>query len=201
MRDRLPLVLSITALLVAVLGATPLGRAAYDAVVIPKHSVGTIQLKRAAVGSAQLKHNAVTASRIAPNAIRTGQIVNGSLLAEDFKPDQLPQGPKGDKGDKGAKGDPGESATKLWASIASTGTIVNQQGATASAKIGTGSYIVDFDQDVSKCAVLATQSFFTNGYASARPDAGAATRVRVSTWATSSTNVPVDASFYVAVFC
>jgi hypothetical protein len=56
-----------------------------------------------AVGTAQLKHNAVTASRIAPNAIRTAQIVNGSLLAEDFKPDQLPQGPKGDKGDKGDK--------------------------------------------------------------------------------------------------
>jgi hypothetical protein len=86
-----------------VLGATPLGSAAY-AVVVPKHSVGTAQLKRGAVGTAQLKHNAVTALRIAPNAIRTAQIVNGSLLAEDFKPDQLPQGPKGAKGDRGEPG-------------------------------------------------------------------------------------------------
>jgi hypothetical protein len=105
MRNRLPLVLSATALVVSLLGATPLGRAAYSAV-LPRSSVGTLQLKR----------NAVTASKIAPNAIRTGQVVNGSLLTADFKPGQIPQGPKGDKGDKGDKGndgDPGVSGYEL----------------------------------------------------------------------------------------
>lgn len=96
MRDRLPMIVSITALLVAVLGATPIGEAAWNQVV-PRNSVGTIQLKR----------NAVKSSKLAPNTVRTGQVVNSSLLVEDFKPGQLPAGPKGDKGDKGNKGDRG----------------------------------------------------------------------------------------------
>jgi hypothetical protein len=96
MRNRLPLVISIAALVVSVLGSTPLGRAAYDAAV-PRNSVGSLQLKR----------NAVTSSKIAPNAIRGSQVVDGSLLTGDFKAGQIPQGPKGDKGDKGQKGDQG----------------------------------------------------------------------------------------------
>jgi hypothetical protein len=99
MRDRLPLILSTTALIVAAFGSTPLGQAAYDAVV-PNNSVGT----------SQLRHNAVTAGKIAPNAIRTGHVLNGSLLEADFKPGQLPAGPQGPKGDKGAKGDKGDPA-------------------------------------------------------------------------------------------
>ena len=96
MRHRLPLIFSTTALLVAVLGVTPLGEAAYNAVV-PKNSVGTLQLKR----------NAVTSSKLAPNTVRTGQIVDASLLTDDFKPGQIPQGPKGDKGSKGDRGPAG----------------------------------------------------------------------------------------------
>jgi hypothetical protein len=96
MRNRLPMALSITALFVAVLGITPLGDAAYNAVV-PRNSVGTLQLQR----------NAVKAAKIAPNAIRTGHVLDGTLLTSDFKTGQIPQGPKGDKGDKGDKGEPG----------------------------------------------------------------------------------------------
>lgn len=93
MRARLPMIFSITALLVAVLGATPLGKAAYNAAV-PRNSVGTLQLQR----------NSVKAAKIAPNAVRTGHVLDGSLLVQDFKAGQIPQGPKGEKGDKGDKG-------------------------------------------------------------------------------------------------
>jgi len=96
MRDRLPMIFSTTALLVAVLGVTPLGGAAYHAVV-PRNSVGTLQLQR----------NAVKGAKIAPSAVRTGHVLDGTLLVQDFKPGQIPQGPKGDKGDKGDKGAPG----------------------------------------------------------------------------------------------
>lgn len=99
MGNRVNSVLSLTALLVAVLGVTPLGEAAYNAVV-PRNSVGTLQLQR----------NAVKAAKIAPNAIRGGHVLDGTLLTADFKAGQIPQGPKGDKGDKGDKGNPG--ATK-----------------------------------------------------------------------------------------
>jgi hypothetical protein len=97
MRDRLPMVFSITALVVAVLGVTPLGEAAWSQV-LPRNSVGTLQLKR----------NAVTSSKLAPNTVRTRQVVNSSLLADDFKSGQLPAGAKGEKGDKGNKGDRGD---------------------------------------------------------------------------------------------
>jgi len=94
---RLPLVLSATALAVAVLGTTPLVATAQN-----------VAFPRSSVGSAQLKRNAVTAAKIAPDAVRAAHVQNGSLLAADFKPGQLPQGPKGDKGDRGEEGDKGE---------------------------------------------------------------------------------------------
>jgi hypothetical protein len=90
---KLPLVLSSTALAVAVLGTTPLAAIAQNAV-FPRNSVGSVQLKR----------GAVTAAKIAPDAVRSAHVQDGSLLAKDFKPGQLPQGPKGDKGDQGVPG-------------------------------------------------------------------------------------------------
>ncbi len=99
MKNRLPLVISIAALVVAVLGATPLGQAAYNAVV-PANSVGALQLRNGAVTEAKLRGDAVT----------SGKVKNRSLKAIDFAVGQLPAGPAGAKGDKGDKGDPGPAA-------------------------------------------------------------------------------------------
>jgi hypothetical protein len=83
---------AVTALAVAVLGATPLGHAAAR-VVLPTNSVGATQIKK--------------------DAVTSGKVKNGSLLAADFKAGQLPsgaigpQGPKGDAGAPGAQGEPG----------------------------------------------------------------------------------------------
>jgi hypothetical protein len=93
MKTKLPIVLSTTALVVAVLGITPLAAIAQNAAFPPN-----------SVGSAQLKRNAVGPAKIAPNAIRTAHVLDGSLLASDFKPGQIPQGPKGDRGEQGAAG-------------------------------------------------------------------------------------------------
>lgn len=95
MSSRLALAMSATALVVALLGSTPLGHALASQV--PRNSVGPLQIKRNAVGP----------QKIAPNAVRTSHVLDGSLLTADFKPGQIPQGPKGDKGDKGNKGDEG----------------------------------------------------------------------------------------------
>jgi len=89
-----------------VLGITPLGEAAYNAVV-PRNSVGTLQLQR----------NAVKAAKIAPNAIRSGHVLDGTLLTSDFKAGQIPQGPKGDKGDKGDTGAPGVSGYEIVSQV------------------------------------------------------------------------------------
>jgi len=85
-RSKVSIVISLSALVVAVFGAAPLGRAAAE-MVVPKSSVGTKQLKKAAVTSLKVK--------------------DGSLLAADFKAGQLPAGPQGPKGDTGPSGPKG----------------------------------------------------------------------------------------------
>jgi hypothetical protein len=97
MRDRLPIILSSTALLVALFGATPLGEAAYNAVV-PKNSVGAQQLRKGAVTNAKIRGDAVT----------SGKVKNRSLRAIDFAVGQLPAGPAGPPGSKGSKGEKGD---------------------------------------------------------------------------------------------
>lgn len=98
MRDRLPLILSATALAVAVLGTTPLGEAALDAVPVPL-------AKRAYL--ADTAKNAVKVNNIRANRTPTA----GQLLPLDqagkFPASVGAIGPKGDKGDKGSKGDKG----------------------------------------------------------------------------------------------
>ncbi len=86
MKLRLPIVLSVVALVTVLLGSTPLGQAARN-LVIPRASVGTLQLKNNAVTSAKVK--------------------NFSLLAVDFKRGQLPRGAQGPAGAAGAAGAPG----------------------------------------------------------------------------------------------
>jgi hypothetical protein len=97
-RDRLPLVLSSTALVVAVFGATPLGEAALNA--IPRASVGTDQLKANAVTSAKVKDR--------------------TLRSVDFAVGALPAGAQGAKGDPGPKGDAGPR-TPSWGDAAGPG--------------------------------------------------------------------------------
>jgi hypothetical protein len=83
MRQRLPTVLSVTALVVAVFGSTPLGTAARN-IVLPRGSVGTVQLRNNAVTGAKVK--------------------NFSLVAADFKLGQVPRGPVGPAGPAGPAG-------------------------------------------------------------------------------------------------
>lgn len=95
---RTPIALSLSALVLAVLGASPVGQAARNAV-LPHGSVGTVQLKK--------------------NAVTSAKIMNGSLVPADFKPRTLKAGPQGQPGpagpagatgatgETGAKGDPG----------------------------------------------------------------------------------------------
>jgi hypothetical protein len=94
MSGKTPTILAVTALVIAVLAATPLGQAA-GRLVLPKNSVGAAQIKK--------------------NAVTSPKVKNGSLLAADFKAGQLragPRGPKGDPGSQGPKGDPGAQGPK-----------------------------------------------------------------------------------------
>jgi hypothetical protein len=74
---------------------------------------------------------------------------------------------------------------------------------TAVTHTGTGNYTVDFNQqDVSKCAVLATEGEFANILATARPVVGSPNRVSVTLLGTPPPPANTfDAPFSVAVFC
>ena len=75
--SRFSVALSASALVVSLLGTTPLGEAAQE-LVIPRDSVGTAQLRNGAVTGAKVRDR--------------------SLLARDFEQGQLPQGPPGPAG-------------------------------------------------------------------------------------------------------
>jgi hypothetical protein len=96
----LPIILSMTAIVVAVLGATPAGEAALNA------------LPRASVGPLQLKTNAVTSIKVK----------NGSLLRADFRAGQIPAGPAGPAGAQGAPGTSGLQTVFTTSAINSTAT-------------------------------------------------------------------------------
>jgi hypothetical protein len=82
-RTKLNTAIATTALVVAVLGATPVGNAA-GKLFLPSKSVGTAQLQSNAVNSAKVR--------------------NRSLLAVDFKNGQLPAGPPKRSGRLGPAG-------------------------------------------------------------------------------------------------
>ena len=112
-----------SALAVAVLGWTPIGEAAYEAV-FPPNSVGTTQLRPNAVTSPKIRNGSVAAIDIRKRAITAVHVKQGSLTAANFKAGQLPTGAKGDKGDKGADG-----AVAAYTKL--TGTDVAQSLSTA----------------------------------------------------------------------
>jgi hypothetical protein len=78
MRPNASVVISATAFVVAVFGSTPIGKAAWSQVV-PPNSVGTPQLKK----------SAVTTPKLARDAVNSARVLDGSLLAADFKAGQL----------------------------------------------------------------------------------------------------------------
>ena len=95
---RLPLVLSATALVVAVLGITPIGAAVGDT--LARNSVGPLQLRNSAVTAPKLAANAVGTKKIADGSIRApdlgknsvtgGSVADGSLGTADLAPGTIP---------------------------------------------------------------------------------------------------------------
>jgi hypothetical protein len=195
-----------------------LGGGAY-ALTIPKNSVGAAQLKRHAVTSSKLAAHAVTSSKLAAKAVTSSKVRDGSLLAADFKPGQLPAGAKGDQGPQGARGPAGQDATKLFGYIRDFGTgdtanVEYGNGVTAvSDGAGAGTYTVTFNRDLTGCVVLAQQgiglsptpptgSASTIGPAHADVELGFTSNHNqaVVTWYNGS-NLVADTAFTITAFC
>jgi hypothetical protein len=135
---RLPIILSSTALVVAVLGATPVGEAALN-LAVPRNSVGTIQLRNSAVTSIKVK--------------------NGSLLRADFRSGQIPAGPAGPAGPQGP---PGLSSLQ---SVFTTGAISSATTRTLTAACPTGKLAIGGGVSVTPVntpGVAISTSYLTN---------------------------------------
>ena len=118
-------VVSLMALFVALSGG------AY-ALTVPRNSVGSEQLNRGAVTRSKIRKGAVTASAVKAH----------SLLANDFKPGQLPGGPKGDKGDQGDRGQQGPAGTAVaYAYVRANGTFDASRSMNLLASVNTATNI------------------------------------------------------------
>jgi hypothetical protein len=110
------------------------------------------ELGKESVGTKQLKKEAVTPAKLSK--------ASKAALTGSAGP-RGPEGPKGDagpKGEPGAKGDPGTPATKLFAQVGEDGSINASSGSITAVRTSTnGVYLVNFGQDISHCAVIATE--------------------------------------------
>jgi hypothetical protein len=68
-------------------------------------SYAALGLGRNSVGARQIAPNAVHRSELASRSVGSGEVINGSLLSEDFRiPPRALKGPKGDRGPIGPVG-------------------------------------------------------------------------------------------------
>lgn len=123
------------------------------------------EIKNNAVKSADLKNNDTRSQDVRNNSLtgadvknlKSGDVANGSLLAQDFAAGQLP---KGDKGDKGEQGVP---ATKLFGNfLGSDGSLTTGSGVVSSERSGEGWYTIRFNQNLANCVLLASTGSMQN---------------------------------------
>ena len=123
MKHRLSLVLSIAAVAIAVLGATPAGNAAHG-FLFPAHSVGTRELKDGAVVS--------------------GKVKDHSLLSQDFREGQLPVGPQGPQGKPGPQGPQGPQGKQGPAGPVDTSKLLGRTLTVRASKVEETGIAVDY---------------------------------------------------------
>ncbi len=167
------LVISLIALFVA------LGGTSYAATALARNSVGTKQLKNNAVTGAKIASGAVSAAKIntngltvpnadhattadsATNATNAANATNvGGLTASELQ--QRVSGTCSSGSAIRAVGSNGGvtcqtvGSTALFAVVAIDGTLARGSAGTTASSVGTGTYTVDFNRDVSGCAYSAT---------------------------------------------
>ena len=184
---------------------------------IAKKAVKSKHIKNKGVKAMDLDRGAVKATKLGRDAVHARKVLDGSLLAADFAPGQLPQGeqgPTGDQGPTGPKGDPGEPATRLFASVRNNGDLTYGQGATDSLRNSDGLYTVTFDRSLVNCVAVGNVgsgnppspgSFFLQGILTVSVGSGADNQLVVRTVVDDDTAAEVpkqkDSSFLIAVFC
>lgn len=201
----LPAAFVVAALVVAVLGATPLGEAAAKRVV-----------RVALFAKNADKVDGIHASR-SPRAGKLVPLGRDGRFPASVLPPPPPgpigpvgapgppgrAGPPGDSGPVGARGERGEPATALWAAVAADGSVVRGNGTTGGRRVGVGAYEVTFGVPIGECATLVAlatpdgTSSTATGQAGASPQSDTVVTVETET----STGTNADRAFQLAVLC
>jgi len=114
---------------------------------IAYHAVTASKVNFDAITASKVRNSTLSGRDLRDSSVTTADVRNGTLRAEDFAAGSLPKGEKGDKGDP---------ATTLHGTVTAAGALAGGEGVTAVSPADGGVYTVTFDQDVSKCAVIAT---------------------------------------------
>jgi hypothetical protein len=181
-------VVSTIALALAIGGGTAYAATRIGTSNIRYHAVTGSKVATNAVTASKVKNSALSGYDIRDNSITSADIRAGTLLATDFAANQLP------------KGDKGDPATSIFGVVSSGGGLTNFKnvaGISGSGTPGTG-YTVTINQDVSKCATVATLGTGGAGSVTAEPTAGNAQQVTFHTYE-NGTETP--RAFQFAVYC
>ena len=184
-------VVSTIALGLAIGGGTAYAATTIGTSNIRYHAVTGSKVATNAVTASKVKNSALSGADLRDNSLTAADIRNGTLLAADFAANQLP------KGDKGDKGDP---ATSIFGVVTTGGGLTNFKNVSAISGNGTPGtgYTVTINQNVSKCAAVATLDGGTAGNVTAEHPAGQAQQIVFHTYA-GGTETP--RAFQFAVYC
>ena len=182
-------VASTLALLIAVGGGSAYAASQIRSRDIARHAVTASKLAFDAVTASKVRNSALSGKDLRNESVTTSDIDNGTLRAQDFAPGQLPPGPKGDKGDP---------ATSIFGVVSAAGVLSSGKGVTAVSSSGAATYTVAINQDVSKCAVVATVASTDGGAVSWAPgDTAQQIAFKTRSLAGAATELP----FSFAVYC
>jgi len=117
-------------------------------------AIGGISWAAATIGTKNIKNSAVTAKKLHKNAVTNGKIKNAAVSGSKIK-NHVVNGSKLKGGAVARTALSGDQRT-LWAAVQSNGTISDQSGGITVTALGSGSYVIDFGEDVSGRALMAT---------------------------------------------
>jgi hypothetical protein len=183
-KNLLPTAISLAALVVAVLGATPVGEAAGYVVKYALNAGKVDGIDASRVPSAgkllplgddkKFPASVIPAGAVAPQgppgpggaqgpAGPEGPVgpagppgSEGPAGPAGAAGPQGEPGPAGPPGPQGPKGDPGDPTTTLWAAHGADGALGRASGVASASRLDAGVYEVVFDRDVTGCVYVAT---------------------------------------------